>query len=357
MHTRTPRRLNMSIVDGRCLVHRDDGPYVTIANHRRRVREVRDPGKSGDISYEPFAFRNVEIAISNLPGSPMPSDNAPSPDLLQTPKNSKARMDSLPMSSPHAGEESAQPLSLSLGQGLAGLSVAEDTTRRFLQRTGDTLSKPLSALGRMLGEVMDGLDREVQPSGPSTSHGGVGSYLPGPFAPFDLAKDRERDQGIRTSSLPNTPLRDPEGSSAQPQIFQAPYKTRIRNTQPRSGLSTPGTPASGRSTPDVTPSRNGPIQIPFREPGSLTLPSNFLRSSSPAPDGFALSRTPSPGLDIPGLQAEIDQAHERAANEALGSLTQMFPTADREVLEWVLEAEQGDLGRSIEKMLEISESK
>ncbi len=236
------------------------------------------------------------------------------------------------MSSPHAGEESAEPLSLSLGQGLSGLSLAEDTTRRFLQRTGDTLSKPLSVLGRMLGEVMDGLDREVQVQVPGTpassSHAGAGSYLPGPFAPLEMAKERERDrdrdreQEVRPSSLPSTPFRGPEGTSVQPQAFQAPYKTRVRHMQPRSGLSTPGTPASGRSTPDITPSRTGPVQIPYREPSSLTLPSNFLRSSSPAPNGldsFALlSRTPSPGLDIPGLQAEIDQAHETDCKRGVG---------------------------------------
>jgi len=265
------------------------------------------------------------------------------------------------MSSPHAGEESAQPLALSLGQGLSGLSLAEDTTRRFLQRTGDTLSKPLSALGRMLGEVMDGLDKEVPGASPSSGHAGVGSYLPGPFAPLEIVKererDRDRDKGMGPSSLPNTPFRDPEGTPVQPQAFQAPYKTRVRHIQPGSGLTTPGTPVSGRSTPDMTPSRAGPLQIPYREPGSLTLPSNFLRSPSPALGGIdSPARTPSPGLDIPGLQAEIDQAHERAASQALGSLTQMFPTADREVLEWVLEAEQGDLGRGIEKMLEISQT-
>lgn len=55
------------------------------------------------------------------------------------------------------------------------------------------------------------------------------------------------------------------------------------------------------------------------------------------------------------MQAEIDRAHERAASAALGTLTQIFPAVDREVIEWVLEAEGGDLGRSIEKLLEVGD--
>lgn len=68
---------------------------------------------------------------------------------------------------------------------------------------------------------------------------------------------------------------------------------------------------------------------------------------------LGVSRTPTPALDIPGLQAEIDEAHARQANAALGTLSQIFPGTDREVIEWVLEAENGDLGRSIEKLLEV----
>jgi len=74
-----------------------------------------------------------------------------------------------------------------------------------------------------------------------------------------------------------------------------------------------------------------------------------------AQDSYSTSRTgtPTAGLDIPGLQAEIDAAHTRAADAARGTLIQIFPTVDQEVIEWVLEANEGDLGRSIEALLEI----
>lgn len=59
-------------------------------------------------------------------------------------------------------------------------------------------------------------------------------------------------------------------------------------------------------------------------------------------------------MDIAGLQAEIDAAHTRAEDAARGTLIQIFPAVDQEVIEWVLEANEGDLGRSIEALLEIS---
>jgi hypothetical protein len=67
-----------------------------------------------------------------------------------------------------------------------------------------------------------------------------------------------------------------------------------------------------------------------------------------------VSRTPTPKLDIAGMQAEIDAAHEQAALAARETLLQIFPGVDREVIEWVLEANQGDLGKSIEGLLEMS---
>ena len=55
-----------------------------------------------------------------------------------------------------------------------------------------------------------------------------------------------------------------------------------------------------------------------------------------------------------GLQEEIDRAHEHAASAAKETLRQIFPSMDVEVVEWVLEANEGDLGKSIEALLEMS---
>ena len=54
------------------------------------------------------------------------------------------------------------------------------------------------------------------------------------------------------------------------------------------------------------------------------------------------------------MQAEIDRAHEKAGVAARETLRQIFPGMDEEVMGWVLEANEGDLGKSIEALLEMS---
>lgn len=71
-------------------------------------------------------------------------------------------------------------------------------------------------------------------------------------------------------------------------------------------------------------------------------------------DSAHVSRTPTPNLDLAGMQAEIDHAHDQAAEAARETLLQIFPTVDPEVVGWVLEANEGDLGKSIEGLLEMS---
>ena len=145
---------------------------------------------------------------------------------------------------------------------------------------------------------------------------------------------------------------------------------------PTGGL-TPGTTtplgqspiSSGWNTPDSrfgaisTPSRIAPGSYPARTGGELGfgfgsaipahLSSQLDAEGAGAGTGAGVSRTPTPALDLAGVQAEIDRAHAQAADASLGTLLQIFPGVEREVAEWVLEAEGGDLGRSIEKLLEI----
>lgn len=79
------------------------------------------------------------------------------------------------------------------------------------------------------------------------------------------------------------------------------------------------------------------------------------------PDGLGgslgsahVSRTPTPNLDFVGMQEEIERAHARASEAGRETLAQIFPDMDGEVLDMVLEANGGDLGRSIEALLEMS---
>lgn len=56
------------------------------------------------------------------------------------------------------------------------------------------------------------------------------------------------------------------------------------------------------------------------------------------------------------MQREIDRAHAAASEAARETLLQIFPGVDIEIADMVLEANNGDLGLSIDKMLEMGVS-
>ncbi|KAH9074697.1 hypothetical protein EDB83DRAFT_2352763 [Lactarius deliciosus] len=273
--------------------------------------ETMDHTSLSGITQEEFE-KNVEAAIQTLPSSrsqspPLPSSSSSSgsssPSVnpnLSTVNRPPANPIPIPSPAPslrqslHAGEEPATPLAL-----------PSIDARRLLQRTGDSLSKPLSAIGRIFSEALDGAEEAI-----------VSQFTP-----------------------PQTPAATLMKSSVQdPSVPQAPYKPWVRRNSPSPSPSV-GRPPAPHMPPDDTPQRH-PTQAQ-----TLALPQNSYSTSR--------TGTPTAGLDIPGLQAEIDAAHTRAADAARGTLIQIFPTVDREVIEWVLEANEGDLGRSIEALLEI----
>ena len=274
--------------------------------------------------------------------------------------------------SPHAGEESAQPLSISSPS--PAQSLSEDA-RRLLQKTGDTISKPLNAIGRIFSEAIDGAESKL-------------TYLPGPFAPFELGKEqrieqaqtqaaavRERDgtptragsvqrpYGLSLFSPGQDPPQTPVGTGPGPPNstpMQTPYKPRVRRGPSPSFFQQPASPGYG---PEDSPTRYG-LQGPAgyaQQPLAVGAASALaavhprLQSLGVGPEyGGSVSRTPTPNLDIASMQAAIDSAHEQAAAATRATLAQIFPGVDREVVDWVLEANDGDLGRSIEALLEMS---
>ncbi|TFY78698.1 hypothetical protein EWM64_g5310 [Hericium alpestre] len=140
--------------------------------------ETMDHTSLSQITQEEFE-KNVERAIQSLPSSrpqtpshtststsattsvspspsptPQPPGHAPSSSTSSNIHRPPAQPIPVPppqpissMTSPHAGEEPAQPLSLS-----------DFDARRLLQRTGDTISKPLNAIGRIFSEALDGAE-------------------------------------------------------------------------------------------------------------------------------------------------------------------------------------------------------
>ena len=191
----------------------------------------------------------------------------------------------------------------------------------------------------------------------------------GPFA-------GEQGEHPQNPQSPHTPM--PGGYSDQ---LQTPYKPRIRRS-PGSSQSSSRYGSPGPGTPDETPSRpprqgsiGGMANVPYTNQPLAMGPSqsaSWLQAprlqslvqserdlqhlQASQSQGQGISRTPTPNLDfdLRGLQAEIDRAHESAASAAKETLRQIFPSMDEEILVWVLEANEGDLGKSIEALLEMS---
>jgi len=235
----------------------------------------------------------------------------------------------------------------------APTQTLSDDALRLLQKTGDTISKPLNAIGRIFSEALDGAENKL-------------SYLPGPFAPLELGRGNRAEKhldshpetgrlGQATSSSALAP-QTPSGERVYTPPLQTPYKPRVRRVPSPSLYSSSPTNSPGYG-PEETPSRPGP-----QTHQSLAIgPSQSLLSHLPprvqtlaGSEGSHISRTPTPALDLTGMQAQIDSAHEQAAVAARETLIQIFPTVEVEVVELVLEANGGDLGKSIEGLLDMS---
>ncbi|KII85928.1 hypothetical protein PLICRDRAFT_115563 [Plicaturopsis crispa FD-325 SS-3] len=314
--------------------------------------ETMDHTSLSNITQEEFE-KNVEDAIQSLPEEPAtPSTSSSEPS---TPRRSL--LPPLPPSpftptglSQHAGEESAQPLALPAPNPGPG---ASENARRLLQKTGDTISKPLSAIKQIFSEALDGAEGSL-------------TYLPGPFAPFESGREsrqqeheKQRGDGWTHSRqgsglVPQTPLGVGEagqqvGSYGPP--IQTPYKPRVRRIPSTSSSAQSSGSAAYQMSPENTPTRYSTVV--GRGPPPAVPPRVQSLGQSPAGSPH-ISRTATPNLDFAGMQAEIDHAHDKAAVAARETLLQIFPGTDLEVVEWVLEANEGDLGKSIEALLEMS---
>ena len=307
--------------------------------------ETMDHTSLSKITQEEFE-RNVEEAIQNLPPSPMPTRSASSSDSPETePEPPKT-----PSAPPTVGEEAARPLQLP-----TPASIAEDT-RKFFQRTSDlaqqTISKPLNAIGRIFSDALDTIEDDRR----EWNH------------PDQIAQYQEHQQyQYPGENAYRTPART--GENAPPPI-QTPYKPRVRP------VSTPGTPsAPGARTPESVARMQQQSGG-----GSAFFQPNFIRSL-PAwlnffPSGgspFATPQrgpTPVPTTAHPGYTTEFVPAthntEERVIMEEVGAIEQahresgratvkqMFPQVEDDVIDMVLEANEGDLGRTIEAMSDIA---
>ena len=293
----------------------------------------------------------MELAIRTLPPSEPQSPVIPFAE-------SKVRGVTDDVSSPHAGEESARPLAISTPS-----HTLSDDAKRLLQKTGDTISKPLNAIGRIFSEALDGAENKL-------------SSLPGHFEPFESGRESKQDSpesAARSGRPPPLHLQNAEGMPQTPYNYegpssapiQTPYKQRVKKViSPTYTPTSTGYSPGYTQSPYDTPSRTGP----YTNQALALGPSQpvFGLQNAPLPprvqtlargiDEAGISRTPTPALDLAGVQAQIDFAHEQVASASRATLRQIFPSVDLEVVDWVLEANEGDLGRSIEQLLEIGGS-
>ena len=408
--------------------------------------ETMDHTALSNITQEEFA-KNVESVIHSLPEDV--SGNRPSAQSLLTATTSSKPIISrvgTPISTFHVGEESAEPLTggtsgspltstspfatlqYQLSQlggtggpgqqnGLTPQTLGEDA-KRLLQKTGDAVSKPLNALGRIFSEALDGAEDQLR----FLPFGGEGGQHPGQgqnpygqtYGQYDTPLHQTGGQ-IQTPYKPrvkrvNSPMTPPStgGDGAgpsqgdQPQRRQSWYESPTKAyTYSNRPLATSSGDTPGR-TPSPAPSKLqsllglgfGDGQQPHSQSSAVfdsPTPANRLGlrqrprgsastdlgSNNPNPDndysgGFqppsdsytslvqaqesylqsqqAQADTP----DIQFLQAEIDRAHQKQNEASKGTLRQIFPEVDEEVLEWVLEGNEGHLERSIEMLLEIT---
>jgi len=289
-----------------------------------------------------YTCSNVEDAIHALPHSePISPISAPT-----TPKHNilSAGGPAPPAVSPNAGEESAQPLALPT----PGQTLGEDA-RRLLQKTGDTISKPLNAIGRIFSEALEEAEgkltnlrqddvRQPQPQKHWADAEQVGQYAP--QTPIGVG---ESGQQVGAYGAP----------------LQTPYKPRVRRMpSPSSIQSSASMPFYPEDTPTrgTFPNQLGPSQslTPMMPLQGMSPRMQALSHSESQSSSQHVSRTPTPALDLTGIQDQIDQAHDKALDAARETLVQIFPAVDNEVIEWVLEANQGDLGKSIEGLLEMN---
>ncbi|CAE7225074.1 unnamed protein product, partial [Rhizoctonia solani] len=242
--------------------------------------ETMDHTSLSNITQEEFE-KNVEQAIQALPPSPDPSSPAMAPAVVSSRSITSDLSQLSAASGPSSvGEESARTLQLP-----QVAAIAEDT-RKFLERTSESLSKPLNAIGRIFSEVLDD-----EPRSPGAGYPGASS--------------------------------------------QAPYRQHTGR---------PGAPGEG-----------GGLLPPLQFPNL-----GFDTSNPNTPNGGPTSTHPgsraTTPLDFSAMQAEIDRAHAAATDAARATLHQIFLMMDKEVTDMVLEANNGDLGRSIDKLLEMSTS-
>lgn len=146
----------------------ESGYYLSSLMGATAFIETMDYSSLSNITQDEFE-KNVEDAVAKVGSRPPPSKVAASGLLAPQPRSPQGKPGhhravsaSDPHAPPVAGEEAARTLS---GPGISGAPNFAEDTKAFLQRTGEaarvgftnSLGKPIGALGKLLGEGLDGI--------------------------------------------------------------------------------------------------------------------------------------------------------------------------------------------------------
>ena len=386
--------------------------------------ETMDHTALSNITQQEFE-QKIESVVNSLPEH-VSGNNPTAQSLLTTTNPSKPVISRVgtPISTFHVGEESAEPivggtsgspltspfaaLQHQLSQlggsgsgqqnGLTPQTLGEDA-KRLLQKTGDAVSKPLNALGRIFSEALDNAEDQLR----FLPLGGDGAQYPGQAQTYGQYETPLHQTGgqIQTPYKPrvrriNSSTTPPSGGGIESPTKMYTYSNRPLVTSPGDASGRTPSPAPSKlqsllgfgfgdgqqsqSQPQSSSSANTNIPAPRQRrrgrPASANPDSNNdQRGDNEYGEGFQFTSDSYASLvqaqesylqsrpqdqvegdtpDIQFFQAEIDRTHQQQSEASKGTLRQIFPGVDEEVLEWVLEGSEGQLERSIEMLLEIT---
>ena len=405
--------------------------------------ETMDHTALSNITQEEFE-ENIESVVTSLPEDASDRPSAQSLLTSTTPSKPIISRVGTPISTFHVGEESAEPIvggtsgspstspfaalqqqlsqlgNVGPGQqnGLTPQALGEDA-KRLLQKTGDAVSKPLNALGRIFSEALDNAEDQLRflPFGPDGGqYPGQGQNQQGQtYGQYETPLHQTGGQ-IQTPYKPRvkrvtSPMTSPGGVGSGPSQeqgqqqgwYESPTKAYKYSNQPLVAGDTPGRTQSpapsklqsllgfgfgdgqqqsqsqasssvfdsptnrpaarqrhGRAASTNLGSNNSNLNHSGAndEHGEFQPPSDSYASLVQAQESYLQSHQQDQvGADTPDiqlLQAEIDRTHRQQNEASKGTLRQIFPGVDEEVLEWVLEGSEGQLERSIEMLLEMT---
>ncbi|GAA5861699.1 hypothetical protein JCM3774_002675 [Rhodotorula dairenensis] len=238
---------------------------------------------------------------------PPPRDaTATSTDLLQPTEAGSASLLSASGGVGRSGQEgdvaSAIPQNVSFPQSV------KDSLLRGTENVERAMSKPLGALARIFEQLEE------------TANEITGQSTPAPTSPTS------RSLRIPPAPFPPTPGVE-DAPDGYPGAQSRPSMSKRRSHHQAGG--------------------------PLSRPPLLPLPSSTgsLQHAGPPPDP-AMYAAPETSDDA--VLEEIDRQHEEARQAQLETLQSIFPEAEREVIEMVLLSNSGDMGKTIDSMLEMS---